>query len=172
MPELHVRQLTSSDAEAFSSLRRIITADDPLPMGLTLAEEMTRPMQGFRDQLGFPAPNAAFGAFVEGELRGCAAISWTSKFASSMHKVVLWGTFVHPAHRGKGLGRSVVSTALDHARSHDVHRVNLTVFVPNIAATSLYQSLGFKPYGIEPDAVCIGSVFYDGQHMSLRLTTA
>jgi hypothetical protein len=37
-------------------------------MGLTLEEELARPLQGFRDQLSYPEPNAAFGAFVGSEL--------------------------------------------------------------------------------------------------------
>jgi RimJ/RimL family protein N-acetyltransferase len=170
MPTLHTRQLTPSDAEAFSSLRRKVTEDNPIPMGLSLTEELTRPLQGFRDQLGAPAPSAAFGVFLDGELRGCAAVAWTSRFPSSMHKVVLWGTFVDPKWRGQGLGRMVVGVVLNHAREHNVRRVNLTVFLPNVAAVGLYQSLGFKPYGVEPEAVCLDGKFYDGQNMSLLLS--
>lgn len=64
----------------------------------------------------------------------------------------------------------VVGVVLDHAREHNVRRVNLTVFLPNVAAVGLYQSLGFEPYGVEPEAVCLDGKFYDGQHMSLLLS--
>ena len=64
MPTTTIRQLAASDAEAFAALRREVTADNPVPMGLTLEEELTRPLDGFREQLSFPEPNAAFGAFV------------------------------------------------------------------------------------------------------------
>lgn len=64
-----------------------------------------------------------------------------------------------------------VEAALEHARSQDVHRVNLTVFLPNTAAIGLYQSLGFEPYGLEPEAIRLDGTFYDGQHMSLLLSS-
>lgn len=167
--DTHIRQLTAADAEAFSSLRRIVTADNPIPMGLTLEEELTRPLQGFRDQLSAPAPSAAFGAFIDGQLRACAAVAWTSRFASSAHKAMLWGCFVDPEFRQAGLGRKIVSRALDHTRDVGVRRVNLTVYLPNEAAVSLYKSFRFEPYGIEREAVCLNGQFYDGQHMALTL---
>ena len=164
-----LRQLAASDAEAFSALRREVTADNPVPMGLTLEEELARPMEGFREQLSFPEPNAAFGAFVDAELVGTAAIAWTSRFASSRHKVTLWGTFVSPRYRRRGLARALVVKAIAHARSNGVRRINLTVFVPNEPAVQLYRSLGFVVYGAEPEAVRIGETFHDGQFMSLQL---
>lgn len=167
---IQVRQLDASDAEDFSALRRLVTADNPVPMGLTLEEELTRPLQGFRDQLCAPAPNAAFGVLVDGRLRACAALAWTSKFSSSTHKAVLWGCFVDPAFRGHGLGRQVVNRALDHARQNLLRRVNLTVFVPNQAAVTLYESLGFQRYGLEPEAVFLNGNYHDAQHMTLVIS--
>lgn len=169
MMGIEVRQLGGADAEAFSALRWLVTADNPVPMGLTLEEELNRPLQGFRDQLSAPAPNAAFGVFADGQLRACAALAWTSRFPSSMHKALLWGCFVEPGFRGRGLGRQVVGRALEHARQNSVRRVNLTVFLPNQAAVALYASLGFQPYGLEPEAVCLDGSFHDGQHMTLVL---
>jgi GNAT superfamily N-acetyltransferase len=170
MMSVEVRQLGDMDAEAFSALRRLVTADNPVPMGLTLEEKLNRPIQGFRDQLSVPAPNAAFGVFVEGQLRACAALAWTSRFPSSMHKALLWGCFVEPGFRERGLGRQVVSRALDHARQNSVRRVNLTVFLPNRTAVTLYSSLGFQSYGLEPEAVCIDGNYHDGQHMTLAFS--
>jgi len=165
--DVEMRQLSGLDAESFSALRRRVTADNPVPMGLTLEEELKRPLQGFREQLSAPAPNAAFGIFIDERLRACAALAWTSKFPSSTHKALLWGCFVDPLFRGRGLGRHVVSKALNHARQNSVRRVNLTVFLPNQAAVTLYESLGFEPYGLEPEAVCLDGKYHGGQHMTL-----
>lgn len=169
MPTTMIRQLAAPDAAAFSALRREVTADDPVPMGLTLEEELTRPLGGFREQLSFPEPNAAFGAFIGSELVGTAAIAWTSKFASSRHKVTLWGTFVSPRYRRRGLARALVARAIARARANGVRRINLTVFLPNEPALQLYQSLGFVVCGAEPEAVRIGDTYHDGQFMSLLL---
>ena len=166
--DVEVRQLGAADAEVFSALRRVLTADNPVPMGLTMEEELSRTIQSFRDQLAAPAPNAAFGVFVDGQLRACAALAWT-RFPSSKHKAQLWGCFVHPAFRKAGLGRRIVERALQHARNEAVRRVNLTVYLPNEAAVGLYQSLGFVPSGVEPEAVFLDGHFHDGQNMTLLL---
>ena len=170
--EASIRQLHAADAEAFSALRREVTAENAVPMGLTLEEELTRPMEGFRTQLSLPEPNAAFGAFIEGELAGTAAVAWPSKFPSSRHKVTLWGTFVSPRFRRLGLARQLVQRAIAHARASGVRRVNLTVYVPNVPAVALYEGLGFEHCGVEPEAVGLNGAFYDGQQMSLRLNVA
>lgn len=168
--ELRLRRLGAVDAEAFSLLRRTVTAENPVPMGLTLEEELTRPIQGFREQLSYPEPNAAFGAFVGEELVGSAALAWPSKFPSSRHKATLWGTFVSPRYRRRGVARTLLSEVLAHARAKSVRRINLTVYVPNVPAVRFYQALGFRTHGSEPEAICIADTFYDGQFMSLLVS--
>jgi len=164
---VHIRRLNEADAERFAALRREVTADNPVPMGLSLEEELGRPIEGFRAQLSYPEPNAAFGAFLENELVGSAAVAWPSKFPSSRHKVNLWGVFVAPRARGRGTGRALVQSAVAHAFGNGVRRVNLLVYVPNEPAVNLYRSLGFEPCGTEPEAICLSGSYYDGVHMSL-----
>jgi GNAT superfamily N-acetyltransferase len=166
---IEIRQLRVTDAPAFSMLRRELTANNPIPMGLTMEEELSRSLESFEEQLSYPAPNAAFGAFCDGELVGSAAVAWQSRFASSRHKVILWGTFVSPRYRRRGVGRRVVVRAMEHARAHAVRRINLTMYAPNDAAELLYRSIGFVRYGVEPEAVCLDGVFYDGVQMSVLL---
>lgn len=163
-----LRRLTAADAEAFSALRRLVAADNLVPLGLGMQEELARPLQGFRDQLSAPS-NAVFGAFVGGDLAATAAVAPSGPFASSRHKLVLWGTFVAPAYRRKGLGRTVVRHAIDHARQNGARRVNLTMYLPNPAAAALYESLGFIAWGTEPEAVCIEGTYHDGLQMGLML---
>lgn len=167
LEELEIRQLRGLDAEAFQQLRREVTAANPGPMGLTLEEESARKIDGFREQLSYPAPNAAFGAFLAGRLIASAAVAWPSKLASSRHKTNLWGVFVSTAHRRKGIGRALVNRAIEHAFEFGARRVNLQVFVPNEEAVSLYRSFGFVECGFEPESVCLGNVYHDGVYMSL-----
>lgn len=166
---IELRQLSAANAEVFSSLRRELTADNPIPMGLTLEEELSRSLDGFREQLAYPAPNAVFGVFCDGVLAGTAAVAWQSKFASSRHKVLLWGTFVSPRFRRRGFARRLVVRAIEHARAQGARRINLMMYLPNDAAAQLYRSLGFSTYGVEPEAVCLGGAYFDAALMSLRL---
>lgn len=162
-----LRRLAPHDAEAFSQLRSEVTSDNPVPMGLTLQEELSRPIEGFRSQLAAPAPNAVFGVFVSGELVATAAVSLASPFASSRHKMLMWGVFTSPRFRRQGLARKAVEHAIRHAFASGARRVNLLAYVPNEAALSLYRSLGFVSYGVEPEAICLDGEYFDGVHMSL-----
>jgi len=164
---MKIRRLGADDAEAFSALRREVTRDNPVPMGLAFDEELTRTLDGFRAQLSSPLPNAVFGSFVEGELAGTAAVSRAGPFPSSHHKMVMWGVFTSPRYRRRGLSRQVVEAALQHAFDNGVGRVNLQVYVPNEPAITLYKAIGFVEYGIESEAVCLDGQYHDGVHMTL-----
>jgi ribosomal protein S18 acetylase RimI-like enzyme len=52
---------------------------------------------------------------------------------------------VLPAFRGRGIGKNLVKTALDHLNKNKVTKCNLTVSIQNKKALDLYQNLGFKP---------------------------
>lgn len=168
-----IRCLTAQDAEAFSALRRAVTAENPVAMGLSLQEELARPLDGFRAQLGAPAPSAVFGAFVDAELVATAAVSPTSRFGSAAHKRVMWGVFTKPSKRRLGLSRALVETAIAHAFTTGARRINLLVYVPNEPALALYRSLGFVECGREPEALYLDGMFFDGVNMTLarRQTT-
>ena len=161
------RQLGKHDAPVFQALRQEVTRENPVPMGLTLKEELARALVGFEAQLSASPPDAVFGAFIEGHLAATAAVSLVSRFASSQHKMSMWGVFTSPRYRRRGLSRQVVGLAVEHAFSNGIQRVNLQVYTPNEPAISMYKSIGFNEYGIEPDAVYIDGCYYDGVQMTL-----
>ncbi|MFK7861494.1 MAG: N-acetyltransferase family protein [Granulosicoccus sp.] len=164
---MSIRFITADDAEVFSALRRDVTRENPVSMGLTYDEELTRTLDDFKAQLSFSHPNVMFGSFVEGKLAATAAIGLISRSPSSCHKMLMWGVFTSPAYRRRGLSRELVEAAIQHAFGNGVHRVNLQVYVPNQPAIALYRSIGFMEYGVEPEAVCINGQFHDGVHMTL-----
>ncbi len=141
---------------------------NPLPMGLTLEEELSRPSRVFGISCLSPLPNAVFGAFISGELVATAAVSRPSVLASSSHKMLMWGVFTSPRFRRRGIGRLVVEHAIHHALESGALRVNLLAYVPNEAALALYRGLGFVKCGTEPEAVNLDGQYFDGVHMSLR----
>jgi ribosomal-protein-alanine N-acetyltransferase len=54
---------------------------------------------------------------------------------------------VHPSMRRQGIGRSLISALLDHARLVRAGRILLEVRESNVAAIRLYQSCGFTVLG-------------------------
>ena len=55
---------------------------------------------------------------------------------------------VRPSWRRQGVARRFVQYALHEARSQDVERALLEVRDSNVAAQALYESFGFREYGI------------------------
>ena len=160
------RRLDQTDASALIALRLQVASLNEVAMGASYAEEQSRPVQSFLDQLAPEGPSAIFGAFAGTELVASAGVLRSSRLPSSSHKAVMWGVVVSPSQRQKGYGRSVVGAALRHAFATGVRRVNLAVYIPNEAAVNLYSSMGFEQYGREPQALFLGGQFYDAQLMS------
>lgn len=86
------------------------------------------------------------------------------------HRATLWGVFCAPEARGSGLGRAVVSAAIDLARSWSgVDWIDLGVSARSPEAQRLYESVGFEAWGREPEATQICDQRYDEIFMALRL---
>jgi len=56
--------------------------------------------------------------------------------------------FVRAEARGTGLGRALVSAAIDRARERGCRRMELDTGADNVAAQGLYRSLGFRDNGL------------------------
>jgi ribosomal protein S18 acetylase RimI-like enzyme len=54
------------------------------------------------------------------------------------------GLAVHPAERGRGLGRTLTERLHEEARRRGAERVRLTVYADNEAARRLYERLGYE----------------------------
>jgi RimJ/RimL family protein N-acetyltransferase len=111
----------------------------------------------------------AFGAFHNDELVGTVTIKFSAR-PKTRHKAQLIGMFVAEAARGMSAGRGLVAAALAAAGTRPgVLVVTLTVTEGNVPAIALYESCGFKTYGVEPMAIATPEGFKSKVHMWLRL---
>ena len=109
--------------------------------------------------------NAIFGAFDGKHLVGTVGLHRKSgrKLA---HKALIWGVYVAPSFRQRGIGRLLLERALAHAASlPGVLRVTLGVNTENTAAIALYESLGFETFGLERGFLLVDGVLHDELHM-------
>lgn len=91
---------------------------------------------------GFQNPaNRCFAAVENGELVGFAGY-----FAAADQADIL-DVAVAPAHRRRGIARSLMETVLAEAEKDGVQTVFLEVRASNTPAIALYTSLGFTPSG-------------------------
>jgi len=80
------------------------------------------------------------------------------------------GMYVSPAHRRGGLGRALMSAAVAHARTvSGVRLVTLSVSDSTPAARRLYEAVGFRVWGTEPQALQYEGRLVDEHHMTLLL---
>ncbi len=59
---------------------------------------------------------------------------------------------VHPLHRRKGVGTSLLLYIEQYAKSIGCCKLTLEVLEGNYAAKSAYSAAGFQPYELDPDA--------------------
>ncbi len=57
----------------------------------------------------------------------------------------IYDVWVAPDHRGKGIGKSLVSWAADWARARGYRKIKLEVAESNARARHVYEELGFTP---------------------------
>lgn len=167
LPPWLVRVLVPADAEAYRAVRLRALAEQPPAFGTPPEDEPD--LAATRLRLIESEDRCFFGAFAEGELAGVVRFSRYSA-ANEKHRAYLAGLYVLPTYRGAGIGRALVEAALDRARSDGrLRRVNLTVVSQQQAAVRLYESLGFRAYGVEEETFSSGGRFYDEILMTLPL---
>lgn len=166
-PPVALRRLGPPDAEAFRALRLEALAAAPEAFGSSHEEEAALPPETFRARLPDAGPSAVFGALAGDRLVGMAGFLANGR-VKQRHKGLLWGVFVRPAWRRRGLGERLVRQVIAHAAEH-VLLLQASVVTSNRAARRIYGRLGFVPYGVERDALCVGGRFHDEELLALDL---
>jgi ribosomal protein S18 acetylase RimI-like enzyme len=157
-----IRPLAESDLGAYASLRRRALTEEPLAFGASPETDVVI-------EIGKAPDWMLFGAFVEGSLAGAAGLM-RMRHAKMRHKMYLWGMYVAPEFRRRGLAALLLEAAVQHARSMDgIDWIQLAVSEAAPAAKRLYQRAGFTTWGSEPDALRFGGESAAEEHMGLWL---
>jgi RimJ/RimL family protein N-acetyltransferase len=169
---MQIRRLTPADASAFQELRLAGLREEPSAFGSSYEEEKDFSASIIEGRLAVRSDQGPFGAFEQGNLIGLVALG-RERMNKLSHKGLIWGMYVKPEHRGKGIARALLSEALSLARSvPELRQVNLSANASNTGAIRLYESLGFKAFGREPGALFINGELHEEIHMYLRLADA
>ncbi|QFU15657.1 GNAT family N-acetyltransferase [Microvirga thermotolerans] len=165
-----MRALEPADAEAYRALRLQALANAPEAFGASYEEEAGQTLDGIRARIGGHSANRIFGAWSSGRLVGMAGFAARERL-KSRHKGIMWGVYVRPDWRGRGLGEALVRQVIDHAALHVVV-LEAAVGLHNESARRTYHKLGFRPYGIERKALRVGNVFYDEELLFIDFSDA
>lgn len=163
-----VRSLTPADATLYRSLRLRALREHPDAFTSSWEDERERPLEAAAARLG---QHAFWGAYRGSELYGIVGLERESR-AKNRHKATVVGMYVAPEAAGQRVGRALMEALLAHAREAGVQSLVLTVTDGNAAAIRLYESVGFRSFGIEPDAIRVEGRSCAKNHMHLELSPA
>ena len=113
-----------------------------------------------------------YGAFVDGMLAGVVGLGREAR-AKNRHKANVFGMYVAPEFARRGIARALLRHLIAVARQErELEQLVLTVTHSNESARLLYESEGFRSFGIEPRAIRVANRYYDKNHMVLFFAPA
>ena len=166
-----IERLPTARAAEYRALMLEAYAAHPEAFTSTVAERAGLPLAWWEARLSAEsaAKEVVLGAPQDGAIAGVIGLSFEQR-EKVRHKVTLFGMYVHPRWRRRGLGRQLVLAALKHARERPgVMIAQLTVTEGNEPAEALYESCGFVRFGVEPFAVAAGSQYLSKIHLWRRV---
>src|SRR5262245_20133791 len=167
---MQVRVLGPPDAAAFRAQR--IRALRAHPDAFGRAPEEVDSVEVWAERLrayGLSDLDFLLGAFDADALVGAVGCH-RDHGAKQRHIAYVWGMYVVPEQRGRGLGRRLLLAALDRIRTWpDVEQVWLDVTIGNAAARALYASCGFRSIAVKPRVLKVGDQYHDEELMALPL---
>lgn len=159
---LEVRRLLIADVAAYRDLRLEGLRLHPEAFGAAYEHEARMSLADWQERL---AGSVIFGAFRQQALVGTAG-SFRPPGDKQRHKAVLVGVYVSEAARGGGAGRALVEAVLEQACG-EVEQILTSVNAANGAAWRLYESLGFRQWGLQPRSLKVGGGYVDEVEMVL-----
>jgi ribosomal protein S18 acetylase RimI-like enzyme len=166
-----IRILGEGDAAALRTLRLRSLRDEPDAFFSTYDAEAAEPESLTRDRLrqSYGARDAGvLGAFGDGALVGMLGIL-RGRHVKESHRVTLWGMYVAPEARNRGVAGALLDAAIARLRAARLEQAHLAVSATAHAARRLYERKGFVVVGTLKGAMKDGERYIDEDLMVLHL---
>ena len=167
-----IRELGPQDAAHFRALRQAAMQLDESGMIAVWDDWHAQPLSDIAEMLRQEQESLndfILGAFEEGELIGMIGFFRPTKptLGSKGH---VWGTFLLPSWRGKGVAGQLLDELIRRARRlPNLMQIQITCGSHHKNSIALYQSRGFRIFATESNALRVGDRYYDELYMMLSL---
>lgn len=159
------RVLTVQDSAAFRRLREEMLADTPSAFTSSLEDEAGLSDAEWAARMAPDDDTIVLGVFDGDKLVGSAGL-FRQRPLKMRHKATLWGVYVSPSARGRGVSRLLVQAILQHAATlPGILQVCLSVSGNNLPAQAVYSGLGFTEFAHEPRAMWVDGSWIDEKQM-------
>ena len=165
-----IRILQPSDAQLYQEVRLCALKNDPQAFGSTYEREVKFSLETVAARLEPSNDKFVLGAFHnDGSLVGIVTFMRENSL-KTCHKGNIFGMYVAPEGRGRGLGKLLMGELIKMAENCEgLEQMKLAVVSTNISAKQLYISLGFEVYGVERNALKFNGQYYDEDLMVLYI---
>jgi ribosomal protein S18 acetylase RimI-like enzyme len=167
-----LRPLVEDDAQQYRALRLASLRDFQFAHGPDYEEALDKTVAWHAQRLARPDYHW-FGAFdaTDDALAGAICLR-TQEGRRLRHSASLNSLMVGQRYHRAGIGRQLVAHLIGYARSlGTIRQITLEVNESNVPARRLYDSFGFRQFGLEPDAILHEGRYCAKQHLVYSLVS-
>lgn len=171
MATIAVRQLRRDDLPIYKSLRFAALRDHPESFGSAYEDVKNATDNEWLARIGpsLDGDNAIM--FLADDEDAPAGILTVVRDGGSKvdHNANIYGVYVRPESRGKGVAERLVNEAIAWCRAKGIRIVRLTAVTSNAAAIRCYARCGFTICGVAPEVIRVGDLYHDELFMWRRV---
>ena len=161
---ISIRRLPRARWAAYRKLRLEALKSDSPAFGSSYGEEVKMPPDVWRQRI----TDVLF-AVSGGVPIGMVSVVFSDR-VKTRHLAFIYGLYVTPGHRGKGVGTTLIDAVIAKVRKNrNILKVELSVNPEFRAALSIYQKAGFLTTGRAAGELKVGRRFYDLLNLELRM---
>ena len=163
--EIKIRRVTTDDVEALREIRLEALRNNPIAFTADPEVAEKRSAEEWKERIrGSPIYFACDGDIVVG-MTGI----FRNKSAVTRHQGWIWGVYVQPAYRSRGIAASMIMQCLRWAREAGLTVTYIATAASNTPAVRCYANCGFTVYGLQPMAIFHDGRYYDELMMAQKL---
>ena len=164
-----IRELEPKDASAFWSLRLRGLQEELHAFSRSYDESKDLPISEIENRLVVNDEQFVLGIHDADQLVGVTGfLRYNGE--KVRHKGEMWGVYLLPDYRGKGVAKKLLLAVIEKARKlPGVELIHLGVNPANIPVVRLYESVGFTKWGCEIHALKVNGEYVDEDQMVLFL---